>query len=163
MITIWLIFASILLAGAIALVFKPIFPASLAAYLGLWLLKWSGYVDLPADTMIFWGCATLLVLGLWVMLPRYLSRGTRGRGYIGLGTLCGMVVGMLISSPGIIIGAVVGAILGAMAYVNTPRGRDLPLFSRQWTQLLCGVGLPAVVALSMVGLALFDILAIYAP
>lgn len=163
MTTTFIILGALLLSAAVVLTFRPLMPASLAAYASMWMFQWSGVLAFPASTMLFWGLATLIVLGLDRLLPAAITRGVDGRGYICGGALAGMVVGMLMSSAGIILGAVIGAFLGAMAYSRTPLGKALPFPSADFLRFLCARGLPAVVAVSMVGLALCGLLAIYGP
>lgn len=163
MTTLFIILGALLLSAAIVLSFKPFLPASLAAYASLWMFQWSGILAFPSSTMLFWGVATLIVLGLDRLLPAAITRGIDGRGYICGGALAGMVVGMLMSSARIILGAVIGAFLGAMAYSRTPVGKTLSFPSSGFLRFLCARGLPAVVAVSMVGLVLHDLLVIYGP
>lgn len=161
--TLLIILGALLLSAAVALSFKPVGPASLAAYASLWMFQWGGILAFPSSTMLFWGVATLIVLGLDRLLPAEITRGVDGRGYICGGALAGMVVGMLMSSAGIILGAVIGAFLGAMAYSRTPVGKVLAFPSAGFLRFLCARGLPAVVTMSMVGLVLHDLLVIYGP
>ncbi len=163
MTTTFIIVGALLLSAAVVLQFRPLMPASLAAYASLWMFQWSGVLAFPSSTMLFWGLATLLVLGLDRLLPAAITRGVDGRGYICGGALAGMVVGMLISPTGIILGAAIGAFLGAMAYSRTPVGKALPFPSAGFLRFLCARGLPAVVTVSMVGVVLCDLLVIYGP
>lgn len=158
MATFCIILGSLLMCGAIAMVFRPVFSGSLTAYLGLWAFHFSGYIPVTMRELLFWGVTTLMVIGLDVLLPRESTRTLQGRGYVGGGTVAGMVVGMLLSSAGIILGAAVGAFLGAMAYSRTPAGRSLQFPSAVFMRFLCSRGLPAVVAISQVGLVLYYLL-----
>lgn len=155
MATFCIILGSLLMCGAIAMVFRPVFSGSLTAYLGLWAFHFSGYIPVTMRELLFWGVTTLIVIGLDVLLPRESARALQGRGYVGVGTIAGMVVGMLLSSAGIILGAAIGAFLGAMAYSRTPAGRALQFPSAVFMRFLCSRGLPAVVAISQVGLVLY--------
>lgn len=163
MATFFLILGSLLLIAAIVLAFRPLLPASLAAYCAIWMFQLSGYIQLPSATIIFWSVATLIVLGLYRLLPASVTRSSAGRGYISTGTLAGMVVGMLMSAAGIILGAAIGAFLGAFAYSRTPQGQPVAFPSSPFMQLLAARGLPAVVAFSMVGLIIRDLIVIYGP
>ena len=73
------------------------------------------------------------------------------RNYIVGGTLVGMLVGMLLGYAGMVGGAVVGAALGAVAWSRTPSGHasDEPLLA-----VFARIGLPAVVTMSIAGIAL---------
>lgn len=163
MATLFVIIGSLLIILAVALAFKPLFPASLAAYCALWAFQLSGYLQLPSSTIIFWSLATLIVLGLDRLLPATVTRTSYGRGYIVIGVLAGMIVGMLLSGAGIIVGAAIGAFLGALAYSRTPAGRIIPFPSSAFMRFLAARGLPAIVTFSMIGLIMRDLLIIYGP
>jgi len=63
-----LVIGVMFLTLAIVMVFKPWYVAALPAYAGLWLLHWSSYASFPSWVFIFYGVATLMVMGI-----RYLS------------------------------------------------------------------------------------------
>lgn len=163
MASLFIILGSLLLLLAVLLAFRPLFPASLVAYASLWMFQLSGHLQFPSSTIIFWSVATMIVLGLDRLLPSALSRSPQGQGYIAAGTLAAMVVGMLMSGAGIILGAAIGAFLGALAYSRTPAGQPLAFPSSPFMKFLCAKGLPAIVAFSMVGLIIRDLLVIYGP
>ena len=101
--------------------------------------------------MLFWALGVLIVLfaNFWRRMRRPATNVCRN--YIVGGTLVGMLVGMLLGYAGMIGGAVVGAALGAVAWSRTPSGHAsaeplLAVFAR--------IGLPAVVTMSIAGLAL---------
>lgn len=163
MASLFIILGAMLTLTAILLTFRPVFPASLVAYGSLWMFQLSGHLQFPTNTIIFWSIATLIVLGLDRLLPAALTRASQGQGYIATGTLAAMAVGMLLSGAGIILGAAIGAFLGALAYSRTPAGQALAFPSSAFTRFLCAKGLPAIVAFSMVGLVLRDLLVTYGP
>lgn len=155
------ILGALALSAAIALAFRPLMPATFAAYASLWLFQWSGIVEFQSSTMLFWGVATLLTLGIDRLLPAETARGKAGRGYVGGGALAGMVVGMLMPGAGIVLGTVIGAALGAMAYSRTPEGKTIAFPSSEFVRYLCACGLPTVVDMAIVGVALKTLLATY--
>ncbi|MDE6308796.1 MAG: DUF456 domain-containing protein [Muribaculaceae bacterium] len=155
MATLCIILGSLLMCGAITLVFRPIFPGSILAYAGLWAFHFSGYFPVTMQELLFWGVATVLVVCADKLLPRSNAMALSGRGYVGVGTLAGMIVGMLMASAGIILGAVIGAFLGAMAFSRTPQGRTLDFPSSTFVRFLCSRGLPAVITFSQIGLILY--------
>ncbi len=155
MATFFIILDSLLMCGAIVMAFRPYFPGSLLAYAGLWAFHLSGLMPITMRELLFWGVATLLVIGADTLLPRKSTRSLPGRGYVAVGTLAGMVVGMLMDSAGIILGGAIGAFLGAIAFSRTPQGRSLEFPSATFARFLCSRGLPAVVTFSQVGLILY--------
>lgn len=155
MTTFCIILGSILMCAAIALIFRPIFPAAIIAYAGLCSFHFAEF-DITPASLIFWGVASLIVLGIDYLLPKAVTRSTFGRGYVGIASITAMIAGMLINSAGIIIGAVAGAFLGAIAYSRTPNGRNLRFPSGRFVNFLCARGLPAVVTVSMVGIVILQ-------
>ena len=84
-----------------------------------------------------------------------------GNLYIGLGALMGCLLGMLIEPRFMLLGTILGAIMGQVAFSRTPHGKWLLLSKSNFSQDLCAKGLPAVVAVAMIGLGIegfvFDI------
>lgn len=132
-----------------------------AAFVGLFASSWLGGTP-PLDTMLFWGIAAAIVWGIAAMLPQAFSRSRAGVAYISSAALAGALVGLLMSSAGLIIGAAAGAFLGALAYSRTPAGREVMAFpSGSFLQLLCAKGLPAVVTASLAAMTVLQIIHFY--
>ncbi len=156
------ILGTLAMCAAIALAFRPWLSGCKFAYAGMWLMDWAGIVEFDYSTLFFWGGACAIALVLDILLPKEISRGNIGRGYIVGGTLAGMVVGMLLSSAGIILGGAFGAFLGGLAFSRTPKGKSLKFPSQAFTRFISAVGLPALVTMSMIGLVLWQLLQRYA-
>lgn len=146
-----LIICILLSAVALALIFRPYVPAAVAAYASLLAGRYSGYISTSDKALIFWGVAMVLVLAITTMLPRTLVQTSRGMGYIAGATLAGGCIGMTLSTSAITVAAAAGTFLGAMAYSRTPAGQALRFPSSDFLQYLCAKGLPAIVAVSIVG------------
>lgn len=125
-----------------------------AVALGGFILIYIGGGLTDTSLLVFWSVASLLVIALDFMLPRSISRSTRGLGYIAGGTLAGLFTGVLISPSWLVAGAVLGAMAGGMAYALTPEGRILRFPSAGFLNYLCAKGLPAVVNLSVATLTM---------
>lgn len=153
--TILLILGAILLLAAMVLVIKPWTIAAIPAYAGLWLLHLSKYTMFPKWTFIFYGVATLMVVGLKYMSPKGEPDGrTTGNLYIGLGAMMGCLLGMLIDARFMLLGTALGAVMGQLAFSRTPHGRWLMLSKSNFIQYLCARGLPAIVAVAMIGVGI---------
>lgn len=139
-------------AAALALAFRPYVPAAVVAFVSLMLGRWSGYAAVSVRETTFWAVATILVAGISALLPKALVQTSRGQGYIAGGALAGAAAGMLLSSGAMIAASAAGAAFGAIAYARTPAGRPLDFPSQNFLQYLCAKGLPAVVAVSVIGL-----------
>lgn len=146
-----LIICILLAATALALIFRPYVPAAAVAYASLIAGRYSGYVAVSDKTLIFWGAAMLLVLAITTLLPRTLVQTSRGMGYIAGATLAGGCLGLALSPTAITVAAAIGAFLGALAYSRTPAGLPLRFPSSDFLHYLCAKGLPAIVAVSIVG------------
>ena len=145
-----LVCAMIMYLGGILLTFRPLFPAVIPTYCGMWLLKLSGFAAISGSTMLWWGVASAIVVGLIYLLPRDISSSRRGLGYISAGTLAGAAVGAIASTiTSIIAGAVVGALLGTLAYSRTADGRELATAGNRFVNYAMAKAMPAVINFTM--------------
>ncbi len=136
---------SFVLAGVgVGGTFVPRFPSGVAAYLSMICMAFAGIPYFDAKVLIFWGVATVIVLGLEILQPRALTSTRHGHAYVAGGTVVGALLGYL--------GSAMGAFFGTMAFMRTPKGPHFAVASSEFMQYLCAKGLPAVVAISMVTL-----------
>ena len=152
--TFLLIVAGVMLTAAVVMAFIPQSWSAPLAWLGLLLARLSGHLMLSTGQVIFWAVAAAIVLGINYLLPVAVVKSRRGVPYIAGGALVGAFVGMIASGAMLIVGSVVGATFGALAYKRTPAGADLEFPSRRFFNYLAAKGLPAVVTLCIVGIAL---------
>ena len=104
---------------------------------------------------IFYGVATAIVVGLRYLSPKGEPDGRlSGNLYIGLGALMGCLLGMAIEARFMLLGTIIGAIMGQVAFSITPHGKWLRLSRSNFIQYLCAKGLPAVVAVAMIGVGI---------
>ena len=151
--TAWLVFGLVLTGISLILVFIPRVPASVVGYMALWAAKLSGYTPFTTGTMIFWGVAVLIVLVNRFLLPSFVRNSSRGIGYIGVGAIVGMSVGLIMyTAASVIIGAIVGAFLGAIAYTRTSAGATLEFPTSKFFNYLGAKAIPVVITVSMSGL-----------
>lgn len=151
----------LLISGIVALVagfmaiLRPYVPGAVLAYVGLWLLRWSGVIHPSAGLLTSWGIIVAVVVVIDLLLPPAVARATNGMAHMGVGGLVGLFVGMTgFSLAWAVTGAATGVVLGALAYTRTPGGRSLGFPSSRFFQYLCAKGLPAVVTLGLIGIAL---------
>lgn len=147
---------------AIVMLFTPRRPAVLAGY-GMLLSAWlSGITAVDIKTLIFWAIATILTLGLNMILPRNIAKSRSGVPFICGGTITATCVGMLFNTTaGVILGAMAGAILGAIAFSNTEKGRPMEFPSQKFFNYTAAKGLPAVVTTSMVAISMLYIISYF--
>jgi len=140
----------IMLSAGVALEFGKPTSGLLFSYLGLWCVWKSGMSAVSTDTLLFWVIAVLLLSVVrWLHGVSQEFPGLCRRFVVG-GALAGMAVGLLAGKGGIVAGSIVGAVLGAVAWSRTSSGAKWPgsLFT-----VFTRVGLPAVVVMSMTGIA----------
>jgi len=157
-----LIFGALFMVVALVLLFKPWTVAALPAYAGLWLLHLSTYTTFPRWIFIFYGIATLMVLGIRYLSPKGEPDGRlTGNLYLSLGAIMGCMLGMAIDARFMVLGTIVGTVMGQLAFSRTPHGKWLLFPKSNFIQYLCAKGLAVIVAVAMIGIAvegfIFDI------
>ena len=146
-----LIAGAVLLSGAIVLAFRSSVSGVAFSYLGLSALRGSKYISLNNNLMLFWALAVLIVLIINFWRGRKPNVPSVCRNYIVGGALVGMIVGLVMGYAGMIIGSAIGAMLGGIAWSRTASGNAVT--TRIWRSIV-EIGLPAVVTMSVVGMAL---------
>lgn len=154
MATLLVVIGSVFIVSAVVLAFMSSRWASLSAYAGLWIFVLGKTVVISSGQLIFWGAAVAIVLLLGWLLPREVAMARKGVPYIAGASLAGVLVGMLMSSAGMIIGAALGAFCGALAYSRTPVGSVLEFPSVKFANYLGAKGLPVVVTMCIVALVI---------
>ncbi len=149
-----LILGIIFMLAAIVLVIKPWWVAAVPAYAGLWCFHWSTVATFPSWIFIFYGAATLMVMGIRYLSPKGEPDGkSTGNLYLGLGAMMGCLLGMMVEARFMVLGTIIGTIMGQIAFSRTPGGKWLRFPKSNFIQYLCAKGLAIVVAVAMIGLA----------
>lgn len=157
-----LIIATILLIVAFVLTIKPLWVAAVPAWCAMMLLYWAGYIHpatLPVWKIAMWAMATAIV----VALRRYQPEGepdgrNTGNLYIGLASMVGALLGIVMGPNYVLLGTIVGAVVGLMAYSRTPHGKWIKFASSTFIQYFCARCLPAIVAVAIIGISAESIL-----
>ena len=100
------ILAVILLALAYVLLFEREAVAPVSAFLGMACCYAASCLPLNANILLTWLCLTVIVTGVSLMQPRAVMQQRRGMGYITVGSLAGLAVGLLGFSVTTRLGAV---------------------------------------------------------
>ncbi len=157
--TILFIIGFISLAAALALVLWPKWNAALPAFIGLVLLHLSYRIAVPWMTFAFWGIATLITVGLFLLSPRGEPDGHRSSNlYIGFTAMAGGMLGLLLAPRIMVLGVILGAAMGQLAYSRTPAGKWMLNPSSQFWRYFAAKSLPAIVAISIVCIAIMGII-----
>lgn len=149
--TLLLVAGVILLSGAVVLAFRSASSGVAMSYLGISAVRGSKYVVINDQLLLFWAMAAMIVLlaGFWQR--RRLPLPNLCLNYIVGGTLVGMIVGAVLGYSAMVGGAMAGALLGGVAWKRTRSGEATQI---KFWRILAEVGLPAVVTMSIVGIAL---------
>ena len=154
MATALLIIGALLLSGALVAAFRNLTAAAALAYAGVWSMRTSGYAPVSGSLLIFWAIAVVLVTSITLTRGSDFLMPARSRYFIVGGALAGMAAGLLYYQAGIILGSAAGAVLGAIAYAGLTRQRDFRAIARY----IVAAGLPAVVTMSLLGIAISALL-----
>ena len=146
------------LAAALVLVLRPKWVAAVPAFAGLVLMHLSYYIDVPTMTFVFWGIATAITIGLFYLSPSGEPDGNRASNlYVGFTAMAGGMLGILLAPRIMVLGVVLGAAMGQLAYSRTPAGKWMLTPSIQFWRYFAAKCLPAIVALSIVCIAIMGI------
>jgi hypothetical protein len=156
--TILLIAGVACLVVALLLVLSPRWVAAVPAYAGMALLHWSYTIDVKTMTFIFWGIATLITVGLFYLQPSGEPDGHRSSNlYVGFTAMAGGMLGILLAPRVMVLGVILGAAMGQLAYSRTPAGKWMLFPSTQFWRYFAAKCLPAIVAISIVCIAVMGI------
>lgn len=156
--TILLIAGVACLVVAVLLVLWPRWVAAVPAYAGLALMHWSYYIAVPKLTFIFWGIATAITVGLFYLQPSGEPDGNRSSNlYVGFTAMAGGMLGILLAPRIMVLGVILGAAMGQLAYSRTPAGKWMLFPSTQFWRYFAAKCLPAIVAISIVCIAIMGI------
>lgn len=146
------------LIAALALVLKPKWVAAVPAFIGLVLMHYSYYIDVKTATLIFWGIAALITVGLFYLSPSGEPDGHSSSNlYVGLTAIAGGMLGILTAPRVMVLGVVLGAALGQQAYSRTPAGKWMLSPSMLFWRYFAAKCLPAIVAVSIVCIAIMGL------
>ena len=146
------------LIAALALVLKPKWVAAVPAFIGLVLMHYSYYIDVKMATLIFWGIAALITVGLFYLSPSGEPDGHSSSNlYVGLTAMAGGMLGILTAPRVMVLGVVLGAALGQLAYSRTPAGKWMLSPSMLFWRYFAAKCLPAIVAVSIVCIAIMGL------
>ena len=165
-----LIITSLLLwMGAFACLFKRQLLAPALSFVALVVISFAKYLGLPVlpinnNILIWWLVMAILVMIISLLQPPQVTSQSRGVGYMTIGAMAGMAVGLLgysfSSSPAIvyasmIIATIIGEFLGYLLFTNTPRGAELSMRRSQsrFFKYLLAKGFPVAITVMIFGVA----------
>ncbi len=146
------------LVAALVLVLRPKWVAAVPAFAGLIAMHYSYFIDVPVMTFVFWGIATLITVGLFYLSPKGEPDGHAASNlYVGFTAMAGGMLGILLAPRIMVLGVVLGAAMGQLAYSRTPAGKWMLTPSIQFWRYFAAKCLPAIVAVSIVCIAVMGV------
>ncbi len=150
-----LITGLLLLVAALGFTLFPRMFAPLSAFAGLLVLHMGYHIFVPPRYLWFWAVAAMIAAAIYHLAPVGEPDGKRVSNlYIVSTGVAGILLGILLEPRIMVLGAIIGTALGVMAYSGTPAGRWLRSSWRYWVHYYAAKALPAVVTISIVGVAL---------
>lgn len=169
LVSIFLIILSCLffISAIICLIWRQVLSPALS-FLGLLMLSFNGsdgYPVLPLNSaiLISWLSMAVVVTLATIMQAPAVRAQSRGMGYIIVGALAGMAVGLLgftftnslmLLNGIMIIGVLAGIFFGFILYANTPNGAAVKPGSGYFFKYLLAKGFPAAITIMQTGVAL---------
>jgi uncharacterized protein YqgC (DUF456 family) len=103
-----------LLAGLVGSV-VPAIPGPPLSYVGLLVLRWSGYANFSVTFLLIWAAITIAVTVMDNFLPALMTKRFGGSRLAVVGSVLGLIAGMIFFAPaGLIIGPFLGALAGEL-------------------------------------------------
>lgn len=171
-----IVFASIMFAAALILLPLRIIASPSCSFLGLLILSFThtkeGFPLLPINNnLIFgWLCITVVVTLATLLQPRPVRDTSKGMGYIMVGAIAGMAIGLLgfNVTPHVgglyaimIVATALGTFLGFLIFTNTPDGKRTGIASGNFFTYLLAKGFPTAITLMQAGVVLVLIIAMH--
>ena len=103
----------------------PALPGPPLSFIGLLFLKWSGYGSFSIAFLLLWGAITAVVTVMDYLLPALMTKRFGGSRAAVLGSVLGLIAGMLFFAPmGLLIGPFLGALVGELINNSIKAKRD---------------------------------------
>lgn len=164
---IFLIIVSCLLwIGAFAAFPRKILLSPALSYCAMLIISFAkkgGYPIVPISSgmSLSWLCITLVVMLIIVLQNPAIRSQSRGTGYILLGGLAGMAVGLLgytfsaslnLLYAIMLIGSIAGIVFGLLIFSNTPDGKLIAPGTGHFWRYLLSKGFPALITVAQLGI-----------
>jgi len=115
-----IVLAFVLLVAGILGAFLPILPGPPLSFIGLLVMKWSGYGNFSPVFLWIWAGITVAVTVMDYFLPSIMAKRFGGSRAAAIGSFLGLVAGIFLFPPwGMIIGPFVGALVGELFHSRT--------------------------------------------
>lgn len=140
--------AIILMILGIAGCLLPVLPGPPLTYLGLVVLHFSKFADISKNLFIILGIVAVVVTVIDYVVPIWGTKQFGGSKYGMRGATVGLIIGLFLGPPGIIIGPFIGAVVGELIFKDDFKYALKAGFG-SLLGFLTGVGLKLAAALLM--------------
>lgn len=140
--------AIIMMLVGIAGCLLPVLPGPPLTYLGLVVLHFTKFADISKNQFIILGLVAIVVTIIDYIVPIWGTRQFGGSKYGMRGAAVGLVIGLFLGPPGIILGPFVGAVVGELIFKDDIKYAIKAGFG-SLLGFLTGVGLKLAAALLM--------------
>jgi len=140
--------AIILMLLGIAGCLLPVLPGPPLTYLGLVVLHFSRFADISKNLFIILGIIAVVVTVIDYVVPIWGTRQFGGSKYGMRGATVGLIIGLFLGPPGIILGPFIGAVVGELIFKDDFKYAIKAGFG-SLLGFLTGVGLKLAAALLM--------------
>ena len=111
-----LVIAILLMLTGIVGCLVPVLPGPPLSYLGLVVIHFTRFADVSQKLFIILGVIAVVVTVLDYIVPIWGTRHFGGSKYGARGATVGLIIGLFLGPPGIIIGPFIGAFVGELIF-----------------------------------------------
>ena len=127
----------------------PGLPGPPVSWVGLLLLYiWGGGTHsghpLTLTLLLVWLAVTVVITVLDYVVPSYFTKVTGGSKYAGIGSMVGLVAGMIFTPVGMILGALLGAFLAELFIAQKEVGSSIKSALGAFLGFLFGTGMKLI-------------------
>jgi uncharacterized protein YqgC (DUF456 family) len=136
-----IVLAFVLLVAGILGAFLPMLPGPPLSFIGLLLMKWSGYGGFSSTFLWVWAGITVAVTIMDYFLPSLMAKRFGGSRAAAIGSFLGLLVGIFFFPPwGMIIGPFLGAFAGELVHNRTNSGKAFKVAFGAFLAFIVGTG-----------------------
>ena len=128
----------------------PAVPGPPIAYVGLWLMKWSGCADFSTRFMIIFLILTIVITIVDNILPVWMTKRFGGSRYATIGSLIGLIIGLIFAPWGILLGPFLGALIGELIHDHENIGRAFRVAGISFVAFIVGTGAKITLCAAMI-------------
>ncbi|MDR0323066.1 MAG: DUF456 domain-containing protein [Treponema sp.] len=142
-----LILAFIVLIAGIIGAFVPVLPGPPLSFIGLMLMKWSGFGNFSPFFLWMWFGITAVVTVMDYFLPSLMAKQFGGSRAAAIGSFLGLLVGIFVFPPwGMIAGPFLGAWAGELIHSRADGAKAVKVAFGAFLAFIVGTGAKLIVS-----------------